>query len=420
MKFSTIIKSPEPNPDNGCLFFVSLNDLNFERIQYNLLNRALLFLAVFVVIASATYALVIIPNYSAFKTLYANNDGMRDGYEYVESTYSLKALTEFLGDYPEYFSVVSFNINDPDSGIFYQPDIPRTLGTLSNFFLILEYERQVESGIINSEEVITDFNKIERFSLPDISEESHKKSVEMLGIEDDNTITLDMLVATMAETNDLAISDYLWFKLGGQNINTLMDTLNLSATDAPLPFSGLYLSINPTFSDTTAAYSASDAIALAEKMYEDDEFVNRAKSSFEKNRLNLSFIQERDALEHFPHTTAREMAGLMAKLYKDELLSPEISQKVKQKLGWVFEGEAIKRSFSEYGAIYDNRMGMLSGIDFGTRVYDGQTSAQAVFFDKLPVAFWLHLSANHMQEDYQQRLIWDPALYETTIKEINN
>lgn len=30
----------------------------------------------------------------------------------------------------------------------------------------------------------------------------------------------------------------------------------------------------------------------------------------------------------------------------------------------------------------------------------------------------LHFPANHMQEDYQQRLIWDPALYETTLNEI--
>lgn len=63
-------------------------------------------------------------------------------------------------------------------------------------------------------------------------------------------------------------------------------------------------------------------------------------------------------------------------------------------------------------------MGMLSGIDFGTSIYDGHTSVQAVFFDDLPVAFFIHLSSNHMQEDYQQRLIWDPALYETTIKQI--
>ena len=383
------------------------------------MKRALLFLAVFVVIASATYALVIIPNFSAFKTLYANNDGMRDGYEYIESTYSLKALTEFLGDHPGYISVVSFNVNNPDSGIFYQPDVPRTMGTLSNFFLILEYQRQVAEGLLDPSEQITDFSKIERFSLPEISEESHNKSVAVLGVEDGNSINLDQLVSTMAETNDLAIADYLWFKLGGNHIQALMDSLHLSSTDTPLPFSGLYLSIHPDITDTSNYVSDADVIALSERIYHEDEFVADTKQLFEDVRLNLSFIQERDALEHFPHTTAREMANLMAKLYNDELLSPEISQKVKEKLGWVFEGEAIKRSFSEYGALYDNRMGMLSGIDFGTRIYDGQVSAQAVFFDKLPVAFWLHLSSNHMQEDYQQRLIWDPALYETTIKEIS-
>ncbi len=345
---------------------------------------------------------------------------MRDGYEYIESTYSLKALTEFIGNHPEYMSVVSFNVNEPDSGIFYQANVPRTQGTLSNFFLILEYERQVEEGMLNPDEKISDFNQIERFSLPDISEESHKKSVEILGVEDEKLITLDNLVSVMAETNDLAISDYLWFKLGGQNIQALMDSLNLQSTDTPLPFTGLYLSIHPDVSDTSNYISEANVIALAEQMFRDDQFVSDTKELFDDVRLSLSFIEERDALEHFPHTTAREMADLMARLYQNDLLSPEISQQVKEKMGWVFEGEAIKRSFSNYGALYDNRMGILSGIDFGTRIYDGQTSAQAVFFDKLPVAFWLHLSANHMQEDYQQRLIWDPALYETTIDEISN
>ena len=101
------------------------------------------------------------------------------------------------------------------------------------------------------------------------------------------------------------------------------------------------------------------------------------------------------------------------------VISEAVSKRVQEKMRWVFGGETIPLTFSDYGAIYDNRMGMLSGIDFGTSIYTGASSAQAVFFDRLPVAFWLHLSANHMQEDYQQRLIWDPALFETTMKEIS-
>ena len=129
-------------------------------------------------------------------------------------------------------------------------------------------------------------------------------------------------------------------------------------------------------------------------------------------------MQERDALEHFPQATTAQLADLMVRLLRDEVISPQISEQIKEKLRWPMGSEPISRSFEDYGAIYDNRMGLLGGIDFGTSIYDGHTSVQAVFFDQLPVGFWVHMSANHMQEDFQQRLIWDPALYQTTQKEI--
>lgn len=382
------------------------------------MKRALKFLLVFV---AATIVIVLaagIPNYSAFKTLFSNTDGMREGYEYVEKTFSLKGLTEFIGEHPEYMSVVSFNVNQPDSGIYYGGDIPRAQGAMSNLFLLIEYERQVLAGEIDPDEEI-EISDIQRFFLPQISENAHNSSIELLEAKsEDGKLTLDEAVATMIESNGLAIADYVWFRLGEQNIFNMMDELNLEVTQSPLPFSGLYLSIQPTVSDTSVSKSNDDVIELATKFKNDDTFNSETKELFQEERLNLSFIQEKDALAEFPQTTAMEMAILMASLQKEELISVEVSQAVKEKMKWVFGGEAIKRSFSDYGAIYDNRMGMLSGIDFGTSIYDGHTSAQAVFFDQLPVAFFIHLSANHMQEDYQQRLIWDPALYETTVKEI--
>ena len=343
---------------------------------------------------------------------------MREGYEYVEKTFSLKGLAEFVGEHPEYMSVVSFNVNQPDSGIYYGADIPRAQGAMSNLFLIMEYERQVLAKEIDPSQEV-DVADIERLFLPQISESAHNSSLEALEIlSEDGNLTLDEVVATMVETNGLALSDYVWFKLGKENIFNLMSRLDLKITEPPLPFSGLDLSIQPTISDTTTPASYEEVIDLAKRFNTDDTFNSETKELFRDERLNLSFIQEKDALAEFPQTTAMEMATLMAELQKEELISKAVSKAVKEKLKWVFGGEAIKRSFSNYGAIYDNRMGMLSGIDFGTSIYDGHTSAQAVFFDQLPVAFFIHLSANHMQEDYQQRLIWDPALYETTIKEI--
>ncbi len=370
------------------------------------------------VVTLIVFAAAGIPNFSAFKTLFSNTDGMRDGYEYVEKTFSLQGLTEFIGEHPEYMSVVSYNVNNPDSGIFYGADIPRTQGAISNFFLVAEYERQVLNGNINPREEVQ-IEDIEKYFLPQISENAHESSLETLNELSEDGLILDEVVQTMIESNGLALADFVWFKLGEENINNLMDSLSVTTTDDPLPFSGIYISINPEFADTSRTYSDKEIIKFAERFQDDEQYRQQILDSYRENRLNLNFLQERDALSKFPQTTAREMADLMAKLQQNELISETVSEAIKVKMNWTFEGEAIQRSFTKYGAIYDNRMGMLSGIDFGTSKFDGHTSAQAVFFDQLPVAFFIHLSANHMQEDYQQRLIWDPALYETTIKEIN-
>jgi hypothetical protein len=385
------------------------------------LKRALKFLLAFLAVAAIVFALVIGLNYTGFETLFENKEGMAEGSEFVENTYSLKNLAEFVGEQPQWVSITSYNVNDPDSGIFYQENIPRALGATSNLFLLIEYERQVAEGRLNPGEII-ELSEIKKFALPEISQNNHQKLVDEFT---DGTTPLDDVVKAMIQNSDLVAADYLWFRLGGENLKSLIDSLNLAGTALPVPFSGMYLRINPTISDTSTLNKLSfgdftnQSIQLAERLKNDETFNTEIKNEFEDNRLSLNFMQERDALAYFPKTTTRELADLMAQLLRDEVLTPQISEQVKTKLRWPMGSEPITRSFDDYAAIYDNRMGLLGGIDFGTSTYDGHTSVQAIFFDQLPVGFWIHMSANHMQEDFQQRLIWDPALFETTQMEIS-
>lgn len=385
------------------------------------MKRALKFLFTFLVAAAIVFALVIGLNYSGFETLFENKEGMAEGSEFVENTYSLKSLTQFIGEQPQWVSITSYNVEDPDSGIFYQQDVPRALGATSNLFLLIEYERQVAEGLLNPDEII-ELSEIKKFALPEISQNNHQKLVDEFT---DGTAPLDDVVEAMIQNSDLVAADYLWFRLGGKNIKSLIDTLNLATSAFPVPFSGMYMRINPSVSDTSNLSQmpfgefANESIGLAEQLKNDDGFNTEIKREFEENRISLNFMQERDALAYFPQSTTRQLADLMANLLRDEVLTPQISEAIKTKLRWPMGSEPIARSFSDYGAIYDNRMGLLGGIDFGTSVYDGHTSVQAIFFDQLPVGFWIHMSANHMQEDFQQRLIWDPALFETTQKEIS-
>lgn len=384
------------------------------------MKRALKFLLIFLVVAATVFALVIGLNYSGFKTLFENQEGMAEGSQFIESTYSLKGLAGFVGNHPEWVSITSYNVNDPDSGIYFQEKVPRALGATSNLFLLMEYERQVAEGLLDPSETVT-LEEIKVFALPEISQNNHQKLVDEF---EERTATLDDVVKAMLQNSDLVAADYLWFKLGEENIRALVDTLDLPGSALPLPFSGMYMRINPSLNDTSVLKEmdfdtfAEEAISEATKMKDDSDFNRKVKQQFEEDRISLTFMQERDALSYFPKASTRQLTDLMAALLRDEVLTDQISHQIKQKLRWPMGSEPIARSFEDYGAIYDNRMGLLGGIDFGTSIYDGHTSVQAVFFDQLPVGFWVHMSANHMQEDYQQRLIWDPALYETTLNEI--
>jgi len=37
-----------------------------------------------------------------------------------------------------------------------------------------------------------------------------------------------------------------------------------------------------------------------------------------------------------------------------------------------------------------------------------------VFFDQLPVGFWMHMSSNLINQDFQLRMKYDPAMFERT------
>ncbi len=384
------------------------------------MKRALTFLFIFLTAAVIIFTVVIGLNYSGFKTLFENEEGMAEGSQYIENTYSLAGLTEFIGEHPEWVSISSYNVNDPDSGISYQADVPRALGATANLFLLIEFERQVAEGMLNPKELIP-LSDIEKFALHEISQNNHNKLINEF---DGASAPLEKVVAAMIQNSDLVAADYLWFRLGEQHIRALIDTLHMPETSLPLPFSGMYIAINPSLNDTSrvAAMSYTDfsekAISEARKLKDDQDFNKKVSEQFKEDRISLTFMQERDALAYFPQATTAELTHLMARILRKEVISKEVSEAVKNKLRWPMGSAPIARSFSDYGAIYDNRMGLLGGIDFGTSIYDGHTSVQAVFFDQLPVGFWIHMSANHMQEDYQQRLIWDPALYETTQQEI--
>ncbi|MDZ7756369.1 hypothetical protein [Rhodohalobacter sp.] len=126
--------------------------------------------------------------------------------------------------------------------------MPRTLGATANLFLLIEYERQVAEGLDSDPAKRSPCWEINKFALPEISENNHNQLVKEFENRDGSS-PHDVIKA-MLENSDLVSADYIWFKLGEDNIRTLMDSLDVSESLIPLPFSGMYSRINPSLNDT--------------------------------------------------------------------------------------------------------------------------------------------------------------------------
>lgn len=389
--------------------------------------RILKFFAAFFFSALIIFGFVFGMNWKSFTTFMDNRDAMAEGSEWVEKTYSLRGLSEFIEENPQNVSVASVVIGSPDSTILFQPHTPRVMGTSTNFLLLAAYASQIDSGIQPGDEPIS-WNDVSRYQLDEVDASVHKnayRTAERRGWIQNGTISTIDALKLLAEYNDLALADYLWWNIDQDFWDHFAERLGLIETQMPLPFSGLYQAISTGLQEKSANEILTEWQHAPENewrshvMHLSDEYASnsftrqKVTDYLKKNRLGNTFIEERDLMILFPKTTAFEIVTLFERIWAGKHLSATATENLKNWMRWPLEQQReIRQDFSDYGAVFDNRLGILNGIDFGTSTYTGDTTIQAVFFDRLPIAFWFHMSSNHMHQDFQQRLIFDPAMIE--------
>lgn len=388
--------------------------------------RAFKFIGAFLITTLIIFGSVLFLNWKPFTIFFENRDAMTEGSEWVEKTYSLRGLTQYIGTNPEYVSLVSNVITANDSTISYEPHVQRPMGTTANIFLLIAAADAIENGELDKDQKLN-WDSVSKYQIPGVNESEHEQSYRAADsrgwIDSDRQISLGRALHLLPEFNDLALADYLWWMIGSHKWTEITEKLKVEQTELPLPFSGLYLTISPgirqmetseileTDLSKSQTLFRKQVIEYSERFIADTVFRDSVQKYTLSNRLGNTFMEERDALALFPKTTAAEITRILTDLSNNLLISERVSTQVKDWMRWPMERQSgIHRDFSDYGAIYDNRMGLLTGLDFGTSIYTGDTTVQAVFFDRIQIAFWFHMSSNHMHQDFQQRLIFDPAL----------
>lgn len=380
------------------------------------------FLAVFLVVIGLVYIIVIGSNWNVFRTVFSNQEALAEGSEWIEKTYSLSGLTEFIRANPELVSVVMQDTDersDADS-ILYQPDVPRAMGSTGHIFLLLNYAEQVNEGKLSPDSLFH-LDDIERFNVPGYEPNRHKESLRHLknnGKINDDYIRLDDIVAIMILRNHQPSADLLYTVLGRGQVEDTVERTTDNLVEVPKLWSAFHIAATMTDIDQNVSLGSRDFETLYNTIY--DQLISPGTTAasvlrfYDIDEINYSFFEEKAAYTKLPKATPLAIAQLLATINNSKLINDEVRSIILKHLSWPMHDDKVKRDFESFYAIYDNRIAISNGISIGTSVYTKRTHVSVVYFDQLPIGFWMHMSSNLMNQDFQMRLNYDPALFERT------
>lgn len=353
-----------------------------------LLRGALIFFAVAIVTIGSIFYL----NRTAFSTVFKNRPSLAAGSEFVPQTYSLAGLTGFSVRHPEFVSVFSISRSSAQPELALAADSMRMQGTLSGLFVLPYAVDLLNRPAVHIDTVLRNtpapYRKHDRIMLL-------KKAASNREIEFE-----DLLELAYAESVQSA-QDFLVVTLN-DSLEAIPFWLNVDKSQVPVPYWGAWLAYK--------GFSSSRAHENALRFANDRPFQDSLSGLFQKEPFT-DFEDEKRFLNTLPKASPRQMVSVFSQLIDRSWPDAARAEKTVALLEKWSKPKADKTDFSYYISLFDTRLGQLSGVDYGISAYEDRTErVQAVFFDQLPVGLWLHLSSNYMNQDFQQRMIWDPGL----------
>lgn len=377
--------------------------------------RLFKFLAVFAIVLGLVYIVVIGLNMNVFKSVFTNQEALADGSEWVEKTYSLAGLVDFVQAHPDLVSVTlsdTSSASSPDStSITFEAEQPRVMAGTGHLILLATYARMVQNGDLDPEQEVTK-DQINRFVVPGFEPSKHRETIRLF--EEINAheseFTLDSVVQAVIQRNHQPSADLLYSLVGVSNIDSTLSASGIQGIERPALWSAFHIA--NTTAESEADYQLEYEI-IAERLLSDsstDAGILLQTSGVDG--IKYDFNQEKKAYRMLPKTMPTSMSTFMVWMLDAKRFGTEATEIAKKHLGWPMNDTKVTRDFTELYAIYDNRISISHGVAIGTSAYTGRTLVSTVYFDQLPVGFWMHMSSNLINQDYQMRLMYDPALYE--------
>lgn len=374
------------------------------------------------------FSLVLVGVYwDTFALMFENMTAMAEGREIASEMRGPDDLLAYVEAHPEHVSLVAFDVDERDVGIFYGEDSLRPVVGLPSLLVLAEYARQVEAGALDPEARVP-LGELHRHVLPGTDGGQHRRARAALvaagAVDADSTVALRDVADAMVRWSDNAAADLLLGRLGPGALDALLAREGRLPIEPPLPQSGLYLSWNNHASATPPEARLRAIQALAEPAYaeevntlavayrEDPGFRQREVDRLEQQGTDLSLRQQR-ALAHatFPQGTARGYAHLVARALQDSLVSPAVSRHVLSVLDRPVP-DSVGVNLDVIGSQGGSFPGLISFVGYARRADAGGPRVVALLMDEVPMSVFYHLLQTGIDKGLVVQLLGDDAFFE--------
>ncbi|MTI87973.1 MAG: metallo-hydrolase family protein [Balneolaceae bacterium] len=234
---------------------------------------------------------------------------------------SPKQIAEFIKNNPEKASL--HLVVDDSVLVNYNADRMMPLASTVKIIIAVEFAEQAAAGTIDPGERVS-LSELRRFYIPNTDGGTHPAWLNMItkqGLVNNGQVTLHDVAKGMIWFSSNANTEFLLMKLGIENVNNRLDSLDIKNHEPIYPFiSSLYL-----FNDETI--DASELSLNEYRKKSTDVFYTLQSDTSMKNEFSLSSLTmdaQKIWSEHLPASTASTYTSVMDKINSRSYFSEKV------------------------------------------------------------------------------------------------
>ncbi len=293
-----------------------------------------------------------------------------------------------LTEQPADVSVVAYGVRpdgtpDPaQPSVLVNPDAPMPLASTRKIVLLAAYARAVSNRTLDPVRAVK-LADWEAYYLPGTDGGAHPAALKRLALKTGAGYTLDQVAGAMIRESDNAAADFIYALLGADAVQAVIHDAGLKGQEPLFPISGEFRAydrtrLSATFKLSREAFRA-QAISLTPAPGSRPT-ATPLPGPADQARLSDAFTVR---------GTARDYAGVMARVMTGTFLNTDVSAIMARHLEWPLDGADVKASFERLGAkggslpgIYTNNFYLLPKVGPAA----GQRRVVSVFLRRIPAS----------------------------------